>query len=319
MTDSPVDTEYSVVVPVYETVESVRELVTRLRSVLDTFATTYEIILVDDGSTTPQTWRTLEDLAAAYSEVTAVRLTKNYGKAAAVICGFEHAAGRWVVTMDDDLQHLPEDLPAFVELREHDVVMGAYREKNHPLAKRVTSGIKGWFDRVIAGKPRHLVSNPYRLHKAWVIKAICDMTSPYPFVSAMMYHTTTDIVSVEIEHGVRTGRRSQFTFRRRLKSFSNLLINRSSFVLRVIAIVGIVVGLLAAVVVVVVVIAGGVDSEVSMVALVGAVLIGLNGLMLVATAVIGEYLTRVLVGIERRPAFLVREIVGARRDRAHPH
>ena len=312
------EVEFSVVVPVYDTVAEVEQLVERLVRVFDApLGATREIILVDDGSPNPETWPNLETLAERFPEVHAIRLSRNFGKASAVLCGFEAARGEWVVTMDDDLQHLPEDLPKLAEMRDHDVVMGAYRTKNHSLSKRVTSRIKNWFDRILAGKPRHLVSNPYRMHKASVVRAICQMKSPYPFISAMMYYVTTDIATVEIEHGVREGRKSSFGFARRVQSFSNLLINRSAFLMRLVAFAGLFVSALSGLGGGAYLLSGALSSEsITFERTLLITLLFVSGLVLFAIAVIGEYLTRILVGVERRPPYLVRQVALAQPNTA---
>ena len=197
-----------------------------------------------------------------------------------------------------------------VAQRDHDVVMGKYRQRRHPFLKRLTSRIKNWFDSALAGKPRDLVSNPYRVHKASVIQAICRMQGPYPFISAMMYYATHDIVQVEVEHGERTGRPSQFNLRRRLKSYTNLIINRSAFLIRAATILGLTISMVAVGAGLYLLIDGVVgDGSSGWNALLVA-LTFTNGMVLFALGVVGEYATRILVGVERRPPYLVRETIG---------
>ena len=103
---------FSVVIPVYESSDSVVELTARLRSVFEqTIKESFEIILVDDGSISSQTWPTLEGLVREDMRVSAIRLMRNYGKPGAIICGLSRARGKWIITIDDDLQQIPEDIP----------------------------------------------------------------------------------------------------------------------------------------------------------------------------------------------------------------
>ncbi len=215
---------YSVVIPVYNSTDSLKELTERLTKVFtNSVRDTYEILFIDDASPNPETWNVLEDLAEQHVEVKSIQLRRNFGKAGAILCGFAQAQGQYIFTLDDDLQHLPEDIPKFIEYRDHDVVMGAYTHKQHAFSKRLTSRIKGWFDRKIAGKPPHLQTTPFKLYKAEIIESMLNMTTPYPFISALMYYTTRDIVTVDIDHGLREYGQSAFTFRKRLTYFSNLL------------------------------------------------------------------------------------------------
>ena len=114
--------EYSVIIPVYNTESSLLELAKRLKSVfLNQVGSSYEVIFVNDNSTNSGTWKVLQELVKLDSNVRAIRLTRNFGQQAATICGIELAEGNYVVTMDDDLQHLPEDIPALIAKRDHDI------------------------------------------------------------------------------------------------------------------------------------------------------------------------------------------------------
>ena len=301
---------YSIVIPVYNSTEWLKELVDRLTDVFTSVVEdTYEIILIDDASSDPSTWKMMKLLAEKFSEVIIVQLRRNFGKAGAVLCGFEQARGKYIFTMDDDLQHLPEDIPKFIEHKDHDVVMGRYIRKNHPFLKRFTSRIKGWFDWKIAGKPFHVQSNPFRMYKSDVAKAMLKMTTPYPFISAIMYYTTRDIVTVDIEHGRRNGTPSSFNMLKRLKSFSNLLLNHSSFMLQFVSVMGVSVSLVSFLLGIFYVIKNFVVGRpvpgwTSLI----VVTLFLNGLLLFSVGIIGEYLIRIINGIERRPPYLVKKI-----------
>ena len=138
---------YSVVVPVYNSGRSVIELVERFRKVFEeTLRVRYEIILVDDGSEMSSTWPILEKLVQENPNVVAIRLTRNFGKAGAVLCGLRHMRGRWVATIDDDLQQWPEDFPELVKYEDHDVVVAQFIVRKDRCSKKLTSWIKGRFD-----------------------------------------------------------------------------------------------------------------------------------------------------------------------------
>src|SRR5512135_353096 len=97
---------YSVVVPVYNSAQSLPVLAERVDRVFRRVVKdSYELVMVDDGSPNPQTWKMLESLAADSHTVKAIQLTRNFGRAGALLCGFENASGDYIITMDDDLQH----------------------------------------------------------------------------------------------------------------------------------------------------------------------------------------------------------------------
>lgn len=306
------DPIYSVVVPVFESSTSVRELVTRLAAVFEQQLTvSYEVILVDDGSFSPDTWTTCRRLADDSELVTAIRLTRNYGKPGAVLCGLEHARGRFVVTIDDDLQQRPEDIPALIEHQEHDVVVANFERRRHGRFTVAASWVKGHLDRIILGLPCRM--SPLKLFKAEVAKAVLEVRTSHPFIPALLASVTKDFVAVVVPHEESSHGRSRYTLRRRVRQLSNLLISNSTLLLRGFGVFGVLVAV------------GGFGFAISVIArtLLGspplpgwASLVVINlvfgGLILVALSLMGEYLIRILDGVSNKPAYVVREIVTAR-------
>lgn len=301
----------SVVVPVYNSVESLPELTDRFAAVFAELGVAWELIFVDDHSPNAGTWPALEALAER-PEVVAVRLSRNFGKPGAVLAGFHQVRGTRVVTVDDDLQHRPEDLPALWAQRDHDVVIGGFPARKHGLFKRAVSGIKGRFDKLISGKPPHITITPYKLYQRHVVDSIlASSKTPYPFIGAAMLFATRDLVMVDVGHEERKYGRSGFTVAKMVKSFLNLLINHSSFLLQVVAVVGVAFSALS------VLLAGyylyryffvgiGVQGWTTLV----LVMLFTNGLLLFSMGVVGEYLVRAINASEQKPAFLVRTVLG---------
>jgi len=119
--------DFSVVIPVYNSSRSLPELVERLHAIFQqTIRETYEIVLIDDCSPQLETWEVLSSLAACDSRLRIFRLAKNFGQARALLCGMEKSIGNWIITLDDDLQHRPEDIPMLIEHRHHDVVLAKF-------------------------------------------------------------------------------------------------------------------------------------------------------------------------------------------------
>jgi glycosyltransferase involved in cell wall biosynthesis len=144
----------SIVIPVYDS-SVLEELAQRIHAVFSGLpGTGYEVIFVDDFSSNPETWPTLERLAGQGSKVRAVQLTRNFGQQPATLCGLAEARGDFVITMDDDLQHAPEDIPKFLALTAWDIVIGQFDRKQHHLFRRLASRAKGYFDRIILSNRR---------------------------------------------------------------------------------------------------------------------------------------------------------------------
>ncbi|MFH0945095.1 MAG: glycosyltransferase family 2 protein [Planctomycetota bacterium] len=307
---------YSVVVPVYNTSETLVELAARFdRLFREVVLDSYEIIFVDDCSPREESWQTITSLAEQASEVRGFQLMRNFGKAGAVLCGFQQARGRYVVTIDDDLQQAPEDLPALLQEKHHDVVMGAFRSRRDSLFARFSSRIKGWFDQRILGKPKHVRVSPYKLFKVEIVKAMLEIRTPYPFIPALMYYLTKDVVNVEVSHHPREYGRSGFTFSRKVRQFLALLINNSSFLLQAVAALGILMAVSS-------MLLGGVivirklfyDINAPGWASTMVVQLVIGGMVLFSLGVIGEYLIRIINGVEQRPPFVVRSRVESARS-----
>ena len=267
----------------------------------------YEIIFVDDSSPNPQTWKTLEQLSEKYLNITSIRLMRNFGQQAATLCGLKEARGSLVITMDDDLQHDPDDILKLLMMSSHDIVIAQFKERKHSVAKRVTSKMKGWFDSLILGKPRGLTLSSFRLLKKGVVEAMLTITTPYPFIPALMFYVTTDIVGVEVGHYNRREGSSGYSFLALIHLFSNLLINNSSLLLRFVGIFGGICSFMS-VCSIVYFICKKVFFGISVPGWTSVIVLVLffGGATLFSIGVIGEYLIRIIQGVEKKPSYFVR-------------
>jgi dolichol-phosphate mannosyltransferase/undecaprenyl-phosphate 4-deoxy-4-formamido-L-arabinose transferase len=299
----------SIVIPVYNTTKSLIEICNR---VSNTFQNSpqycFEIIFVDDGSPNPETWKTLEHLANKYSEVQAIQLMRNFGQQSATVCGLRLAKGEYIITMDDDLQHLPEEILQLLSKKEHDIVIGQFKEKKHGVFKRLMSKLKGYFDHIILGKPKHIQLSPFRLINRKTLDGMSPlMNSPYPFIPAMMFYVTKDVVGVEATHDIRYEGQTGYDLFKLLKMFSNLMISNSSFLLRVIGNLGLSISLLSFAMAFYFIynkLFFSVNTTGWTSVMVSLLFIG--GLLLFSIGVLGEYLIRIIQGIDQKPTYIIR-------------
>lgn len=206
------NTLYSIVVPVYKSTNSLRELAQRIDAVFSNIPNShYELIFVNDSPFYAETGRVLEDILNSSSRVIVIELMKNFGQQPATLCGVAHAKGNFVITMDDDLQHRPEDIPRLIEQQQHDIVIARLRRKKHSIFKRLSSHVKGYFDRIILGKPRHIKLSSFRLLKQDIAKLMFKRKTPYPFIPALLFSITRDIVNVNVQHSQRDHGKSNYT------------------------------------------------------------------------------------------------------------
>ena len=300
----------SIVVPVYDSSVLI-ELTDRIESALAGQGVSYEIIFVDDGSSEPGVWPTLSRLAAERPAVRAIQLTRNFGQQAATLCGLAEAGGDVVVTLDDDLQHDPADLPRLLGRPDADIVIGQLLGKRHPPLRRAASRVKGLFDRMLIGRPVDIQLSSYRVLSRAVVDGVLAAHPPRPFLPALMFHASRNVVGVPVAHHPRLQGRSGYTWTKMFRVFSNLLINNSALLLRLVGFAGLSCAGASFVMSAIVVYRRlahslAVPGWASL--MVAQLLIG--GLVLVALAVVGEYLLRIVEAAEGRPAFLVRRRAG---------
>ena len=296
----------SVVVPVFSS-PALEELTSRIEDVFRGRPEDYEIIFVDDGSPDRATWATLDRLARERPHVRAIQLSRNFGQHAATLCGLAEARGDVMVTLDDDLQHDPADIPLLLAEADHDIVIGQFEEKKHPLHRRAGSSMKGFFDSIIFGKPKHVQLSSFRLLGRTVVDGMLSVHTPHPFIPALMFHVSKDVAGVRVRHDARSGGRSGYTFEKLFRLFTDLLINNSAILLRASAYLGMsfsfVSFFLGASVIY--------QKLVHRIAVQGwaslfAALMLVGGLLLFSVGVVGEYLIRIIESSEGRPMYFVR-------------
>lgn len=301
----------SIVIPVYNSAV-LDELAARIDAVFAGRAERHEIVFVDDLSPDPLVWQTLERLSARHASVRAIQLTRNFGQHAATLCGLGEARGECVITMDDDLEHSPEDIPAFLALCGRDAVVAQFRGKQHGLLTRASSRFKGQFDWLILGKPRHIQLSSYRMLSRVVVDGMLAIRTAHPFIPALMLHVTRDVTGLPLDHGRRPRGRSNYTFARRFRLFTDLVIHNSSLVLRLVGQIGLLLSaasFLMAGYIVYMKLAHriGIMGWASL--LTAQLLIG--GLLLFGLGVVGEYLVRIIESSEAKPTYVVRRRAGA--------
>jgi len=195
----------SIVIPVYNEIENVPVLCRRLHEVLSVMDLTYEVLLVDDGST-DGTWPVLQEQAATYPNLVLIRLRGNFGQTAAMSAGFEHATGETVVTLDADLQNDPADIPMLLNQLEEgfDVVSGWRRDRKDPfLSRRLPSMLANSLISRITGVPLHDYGCTLKAYRREVIRDIRLYGQMHRFIPALASWVGAKIGEVVVTHHPR--------------------------------------------------------------------------------------------------------------------
>jgi undecaprenyl-phosphate 4-deoxy-4-formamido-L-arabinose transferase len=299
----------SVVIPVYNSARTLEQLHARLTETLRALGQTYEIVLVDDGSR-DDSWAGLERMQSIDPEhVVAVQLMRNYGQHNTLMCGLEKARGRYIVTMDDDLQNPPEEIPkllAHIEAHSLDLVYGCPDDRKHAGWRNLGSAVVWHFYRTVFRNP--ITPTPFRVLSHQLAKSVLFYDLNFTYLDGLLAWCTSRIGTVKVEHHARAEGRSNYSISKLLALALNLYTNFSLLPLQLVSGVGLLTafsGFLLGVYflfqyLVSNILVPGYASTII------AILI-LGGMQLLALGVIGEYLGRLHLNVNRKPQYVVRE------------
>ena len=216
-------TEVSVVVPLYNEEQSLRELYDKLRSALGK-TSRYEIIFVDDGST-DCSMRVLHDLRHRDRRVKIIRFRRNYGKSAALSVGFHHAKGEYIITMDADLQDDPNEIPSLLnELKKgFDLVSGWKKKRFDPITKTIPSRFFNFVTSVLTGIPIHDFNCGLKGYRKEVVKEVKVYGELHRYIPVLAAWQGFKISEVSVQHHPRKYGKTKFGMGRFWKGFLDLL------------------------------------------------------------------------------------------------
>lgn len=305
----------SVVVPVYNSARILPELVARLEPVLAANAAEFEVILVDDSSR-DDSWEVVQRLAAERPWLSGIHLMRNYGQHNALLCGVRAAAHDVVVTIDDDLQHPPDQIPVLLaELaRGHDVVYGYPEKEQHGLWRGLASLITKLALKNAMGSATARRSSAFRVFRTRLREAFESYQSQFVSIDVLLTWGSTRFAAVAVRHDPRKQGVSNYTFRKLVTHALNMLTGFSTFPLQLASVTGFAATLFGLGVLVWVVgryLVQG--SEVAGFPFLASIVAIFSGAQLFALGIIGEYLARMHFRMMERPAYTVGDSTPARR------
>jgi glycosyltransferase involved in cell wall biosynthesis len=217
--------DVSVLVPVKDEEESVRELATRVTAVLDRLGRSFELIFIDDGSGDGTVQR-IREAHAVDSRVKLVRLRRNFGKAAALSAGFDQCRGRIIITMDGDLQDDPDEIPRFLETLEEkdlDLVSGWKHQRRDPASKRLPSLVYNWVTRRVAGVDLHDFNCGFKAYRREVLEQISVYGELHRYIPVLASRRGFTIGEIPVNHHPRRHGVSKYGWDRLYKGLLDLL------------------------------------------------------------------------------------------------
>jgi undecaprenyl-phosphate 4-deoxy-4-formamido-L-arabinose transferase len=300
---------YSVVIPVYNSEASLPELFERLEQVMKSTGKPYEIMFIDDGSQ-DGSWQVLQELKSAHpGPVTAIRLAKNFGQHSATFCGFNFAKGDYIITIDDDLQCPPEEIPSLIKRMEEtdaELVYGVFDKKQHSVTRNIGSHT---FKRVssLMGRPKE--GSSFRLISANIIQKLIIHHQNFVFIDEILHWYTDYVALTTVAHHPRKYKRSGYSPRKIWGLLANIMIYYTTIPLKLM-------------------IYGGLASSVfffvlsltfaakkiffnvplGYTSLIVAILFS-TSLILLSLGVIGEYLSRIYMVQNKKPLYSIKKVI----------
>jgi glycosyltransferase involved in cell wall biosynthesis len=217
--------KYSVVVPFHNEEENVTALYDQLKAVMEQVGDSFELVLVDDGSS-DRSYKLLEEIAAVDSRVLVVKLRRNFGQTSALAAGFDHAQGEFILAMDGDLQHDPAEIPAFLEKLEegYDVVSGWRKERvDNAIMRKFPSRCANWLMAKLSGVEIHDFGTTFKAYRREVIHNIPLYGEMHRFIPALASWYGASICEIPIKNVVRERGKSHYGISRTFRVFFDLL------------------------------------------------------------------------------------------------
>jgi len=302
--------EISIVIPVYNSATNLVELHNQLEVQLKNIL--FELILVNDQSE-DNSWIVIEKLSGKYSNVIGVNLRKNCGQDSSIFAGLHYASGKYVVIMDDDLQHSPSDvvnLYQSVTSDDYDVCYANFNKKKQAIWKNIGSWLNGKISEVIINKPKEIYLSPFKIVKKEVVDEIKETNYLYPYIDGIIFSITNNITQVDVQHYDRFNGVSNYTLLESFKVFMKLATGFSVFPLRVASVLGALVSMLGFILgfyFIVMYFINNTSPEgwTSII----VVILFLGGVLLMSLGVLGEYLGRLYLSVNKNKFYSVKSVL----------
>lgn len=306
-------TDFSIIIPVYNSEKTLEELVNRIESIFTDVSQSFEIILVDDCSA-DKSWDMLKKIHSHNSKTKIVRLIRNFGQHNAILAGLNICSGKFIIMLDDDLQHPPEEIPKLIlKINEgYSVVYGKYPPQNSNLIENSLSRFYQKLIHRILDIPDTVFLSSFVIYRKEIVQNIISIKSTYPFLPAMTIKSTpvNKISNIEVIHHKRRIGTSNYGLIKYFKYSLNLIVNYSSFPLIFIASLGSLISIISICFGFWIILQRLINPTYGIMgwnSLMVAISF-LGGVLLMSMGVIGEYLRRILAEISYGQQYVIGEM-----------
>ncbi|MBN2104725.1 glycosyltransferase family 2 protein [bacterium] len=311
MNKTPV--EISIVIPVYSSEDCLETLIERLTEILNSLNQTYEIIMINDCSP-DMSWDKIVHLSKNYRNIIGIDLRRNFGQHNAIMAGLHYSSGKFIVIMDDDLQHDPIYIPALLtKLADgYDVCYACYQLKKHSWFKNLGSWFNDKVANIVLKKPKKIYLSSYKAIQCEVVDEILKYNGPHPYIDGLLFTITRNVTQIYVEHHERFSGKGHYTLRKSLNLWLKLATAFSILPLRAAIFLGFfssAIGFFLALYFIIRYFAG-IHTPAGWPSLIVTVLF-LGGIQLISLGIIGEYVGRLFLHQRKEPQFTVNKVINS--------
>lgn len=306
--------QISIVIPVYNEEACLAELIRRTLTSCRQMGRSFEIILIDDGSKDHSAEMIRKASADNPGEVVGVLLNRNYGQHNAIMAGFSHVRGDWVVTLDADLQNPPEEIPRLVNVAMNYDVVGTIRaRRNDSFFRKTSSAIVNRAVQKATGVMMHDYGCMLRVYKRHIVEAMLMCHERSTFIPVLANSFARNTTEVEVEHAARTLGESKYSFGKLISLMFDLVTTMTTYPLRLLSIVG---GIISAtgfgfgILILILRLIKGAEWAGGGVFTLFALVYFFIGAQFVAMGLLGEYIGRIYHDVRNRPRYFIQEVTG---------
>jgi undecaprenyl-phosphate 4-deoxy-4-formamido-L-arabinose transferase len=314
----------SIVIPVYNEQENLKELIGRCKKSCDRMEKPFELILVDDGSNDSSPDIITEAAEESNGNIVGVLLNRNYGQHAAVIAGFSESRGDIIVTLDADLQNPPEEIPKLVEKIEEgfDVVGSVRVPRCDTFFRRIASYIVNKVAQKATGVIMHDYGCMLRAYRRNIVDAMLACDERSTFIPVLANSFARRATEIEVQHDKRSDGESKYSVWKLINLQFDLLTSMTTFPLRLLSIIGTFISLVGigfGIFLFVMRLIFGATWAAQGVFTLFAILFIFIGAQFIGMGLLGEYLGRIYDDVRRRPRYFVQQVIGRNNKEDHIH
>ena len=300
----------SIIIPVFNSENTIETLVNNITKVLEDYYQ-FEVLLINDSSE-DDSEKKCKQLVEKYLNVSLFSLSKNVGEHNAIMAGLNKCSGDYAVIMSDDLQHSTNALLELVkygikEKDNFDVVYTYYNKKQYGFFKNIGSKFNDIVANFLLTKPKHLYLSSFKFINRFLITEITKYQSPFVYIDGLILGTTNKIGRIKVEHNQRIHGKSGYTLIKMLQLWSNMSTSFSIFPLRLSLLMGSILSFIGFILAIIFLVERLIDDTFpSGLASIFVAVTIFSGAILISVGLVGEYVGRVLISLNKKPQFVIR-------------